>query len=105
MQQSVMRKSKMKGTKYHVGDIVVVRPDLNLGRHYFMQSGIKDDEPWRSVSDIVTEDMMEFRGQSIKIERIVDVVDGKKYTAKARYWTDEMFIDSAEAECFCESLL
>lgn len=95
----------MKDTKYHEGDLVVVRPDLDLKCCYWMRSGVKEDAPWRNVSDVVTEDMMEYCGQAIKIEGLVDTVDGKKYRAKGRYWTDDMFSGPAGSECYCESLL
>ena len=95
----------MKDTKYHVGDAVVVRQDLDLKKCYWMRSGVKEDSPWRNVSDVVTEDMIELCGQTIEIEEIVDTIDGKKYRARGRYWTDDMFIGLAGNECYCESLL
>jgi hypothetical protein len=95
----------LQDTKYHVGDVVIVRHDLDLKKRYYMRSGAKEDDPRRSVSDVVTEDMIELCGQTIEIEAIVDMADGKKYRARGRYWTDEMFFDSGEVECFCESLL
>lgn len=94
----------MKDTKYHVGDAVIVRPDLNLKTCYFMYSG-KADTPWGTCSDVVTEDMMEFRGQAIKIEGLVDTIDGRKYKAKGRFWTDDMFSGLSGNECYCDSLL
>lgn len=95
----------MQDTKYHVGDVVIVRQDLDPKKYYWMRSGVKDDAPWRHVSDVVTEDMIELCGQTIEIEEIVGTVDGKKYKAKGRYWTDDMFSDQIGNECYCESLL
>lgn len=96
----------MQDTKYHVGDVVIVRQDLDFRKCYWMRSGGKENAPWRNVvSDVVTEDMIELCGQTIEIEEIVDTVDGKKYKAKGRYWTDDMFSDQISNECYCESLL
>ena len=47
----------MQDTKYHVGDVVIVRQDLDLRKYYWMRSGVKEDSHWREVSDVVTEDM------------------------------------------------
>lgn len=52
----------MQDTKYHVGDVVIVRQDLDPKKYYWMRSGVKDDAPWRHVSDVVTEDMIELCG-------------------------------------------
>lgn len=95
----------MQDTKYHVGDVVIVRQDLDLRKYYYMRSGVKEDGHWRKVSDVVTGDMIELFGQTIEIEEIVDTVDGKKYKARGRYWTDDMFSDQIGNECYCESLL
>lgn len=96
----------MQDTKYHVGDVVIVRQDLDFRKCYWMRSGGKENAPWRNVvSDVVTEDMIELCGQTIEIEEIVDTIDGKKYRARGRYWTDGMFSDQIGNECYCESLL
>lgn len=95
----------MQDTKYHVGDVVIVRKDLGLKKYYWMRSGAKEDNPRRGVSDAVTEDMIELCGQTIEIEAIVDMADGKKYRARGRYWTDDMFSDQIGNECYVESLL
>lgn len=95
----------MQDTKYHVGDVVIVRQDLDLRKCYYMRSGVKEDSHWREVLDVVTEDMIELCGQTIEIEEVVGTVDGKKYKARGRYWTDDMFSDQIGNECYCESLL
>lgn len=96
----------MQDTKYHVGDVVIVRQDLDFRKCYWMRSGGKENAPWRNVvSDVVTEDMIELCGQTIEIEEIVDTIDGKKYKARGRYWTDDMFSDQIGNECYCESFL
>lgn len=96
----------MQDTKYHVGDVVIVRQDLDFRKCYWMRSGGKENAPWRNVvSDVVTEDMIELCGQTIEIEEIVDTVDGRKYRARGRYWTDDMFSDQIGNECYCEFLL
>lgn len=95
----------MQDTKYHVGDVVIVRQDLDLRKYYYMRSGVKEDGHWRKASDVVTGDMIELCGQTIEIEEIVDTVDGRKYKARGRYWTDDMFSDQIGNECYCESLL
>lgn len=96
----------MQDTKYHVGDVVIVRQDLDFRKCYWMRSGGKENALWRNVvSDVVTEDMIELCGQTIEIEEIVDTIDGKKYKARGRYWTDDMFSGLAVNECCCESLL
>ena len=97
----------MQDTKYHVGDVVIVRQDLDFRKCYWMRSGGKENAPWRNVvSDVVTEDMIELCGQTIEIEEIVDTVDGRKYRARGRYWTDDMFLiksaTSATANLYCE---
>lgn len=95
----------MQDTKYHVGDVVIVRQDLDFRKCYYMRSGVKEDSHWREVSDVVTGDMIELCGQTIEIEEIVGTIDGKKYKARGRYWTDDMFSDQIGNECYCESLL
>ena len=95
----------MQDTKYHVGDVVIVRQDLDLRKYYYMRSGVKEDGHWRKASDVVTGDMIELGGQTIEIEEIVDTFDGRKYKARGRYWTDDMFSDQIGNECYCESLL
>ena len=95
----------MQDTKYHVGDVVIVRQDLDLRKYYYMRSGVKEDGHWRKASDVVTEDMIKLCGQTIEIEEIVDTVDGRKYKARGRYWTDDMFSNQIGNECYCESLL
>lgn len=96
----------MQDTKYHVGDVVIVRQDLDFRKCYWMRSGGKENALWRNVvSDVVTEDMIELCGQTIEIEEIVDTIDGKKYKARGRYWIDDMFFDQIGNECYCESLL
>lgn len=95
----------MQDTKYHVGDVVIVRQDLDLRKYYYMRSGVKEDGHWRKASDVVTGDMIELCGQTIEIEEIVDTVDGRKYKTRGRYWTDDMFSDQIGNECYCESLL
>ncbi len=95
----------MQDTKYHVGDVVIVRQDLDLRKYYYMRSGVKEDGHWRKASDVVTGDMIELCGQTIEIEEIVDTFDGRKYKARGRYWTDDMFSDQIGNECYCESLL
>lgn len=96
----------MQDTKYHVGDVVIVRQDLDLKKCYWMRSGVKENALCRNVvSDVVTEDMIELCGQTIEIEEIIDMDDGKKYRARGRYWTDDMFSDQIGNECYCESLL
>lgn len=96
----------MQDTKYHVGDVVIVRQDLDLKKRYWMRSGVKENAPWRNaVSDVVTEDMIKLCGQTIEIEEIVDTIYGKKYRARGRNWTDDMFYDQIGNECYCESLL
>ena len=83
----------MQDTKYHVGDVVIVRQDLDLRKYYYMRSGVKEDGHWRKASDVVTGDMIELCGQTIEIEEIVDTFDGRKYKERGRYWTDDMFSD------------
>ena len=60
----------MQDTKYHVGDVVIVRQDLDPKKYYWMRSGVKDDAPWRNVvSDVVTEDMRELCGTDYRNRR------------------------------------
>ena len=96
----------LQDTKYHKGDIVVIRADLNQEDNYFMQSGPLNSSNEYS-SDIATNDMCELRGQKITIDYLSSgLFGGKKYRAKGRWWTDEMFEGLAnDNECYCDSLL
>lgn len=85
----------MKGLLYKPGDLVRVRPDLNLKSRYSMKSG-KRDKYGQYPSDVATEDMCKLAGQVINIEKYIDLQVGRKYYARTRYWTDEMFVGSAD---------
>ena len=85
----------MKELLYKPGERVCVRPDLNMTDHYSMKSGEKD-KYGMYPSDVATEDMCKFAGQVINIEKYIDLAVGCKYYARQRYWTDEMFVGSAD---------
>lgn len=85
----------MKELLYKPGDLVRVRPDLNLKSRYSMKSGERD-KYGQYPSDVATEDMCELAGQVINIEKYIDLQVGRKYYARTRYWTDEMFSGFAD---------
>lgn len=93
----------MKGLLYKPGDLVRVRPDLNLKSRYSMKSGEKD-KYGQYPSDVATKDMCEFAGQVINIEKYIDLAVGRKYYARKRYWVDEMFVGSADGVGFLSLL-
>lgn len=70
--------------KYKPGDKVVVRSDLQRGKHYFNENG--------DGCDVATTPMTELCGKIVTIKRVV----GDKYYIKEdrnRFcWTDEMFV-------------
>ena len=81
----------MKELLYKPGELVRVRPDLNMIDRYSMRSGEKD-QYGEYPSDIAARDMCELAGQAINIEKYIDLKVGRKYYARQRYWVDEMFM-------------
>lgn len=66
--------------RYRVGDVVLVREDLVLYKHYRMDDGVTED--------CVVESMMQFAGKEATIVRVYN-----KYAIEGshKHWTDEMF--------------
>lgn len=69
--------------KYSVGEIVVVRPDLQTGIRYANVDG--------SAADVATIDMINKAGKEVIISNITS---NHKYRVKGSYrvWTDDMFL-------------
>lgn len=69
--------------RYSVGDIVVVRPDLQTGIRYANVDG--------SATDVATTDMIDKAGTEVVISNITS---NHKYRVKGSYrvWTDDMFL-------------
>ena len=90
----------MMDCRYHKGDKVIVRPDLDVLKTYCMASGPKKGMIYYYVVDRMVE-------QAGKIFTIKDIdKDGKGYRLEEYpyFWTDEMF--SGLAKPFsCQSLL
>lgn len=88
--------------RYDVGDAVVVKRDLKMGRNYFMESG-----PSRYTYNNVVDEMKEFEGKTVHISAHDDgqyrIVENDERWS----WTDQMFQARYEYDtaCVCESLL
>lgn len=89
----------MKELLYKPGELVRVRPDLNLMDRYSMRSGEKD-QYGEYPSDVAAADMCKLAGQVINIEKYIDLAVGRKYYARQRYWVDEMFLGPADGVWF-----
>mgnify|MGYP004513683947 CR=1 FL=1 len=86
--------------RYKVGDAVKVRCGLEYGACYYMHSGPNRDE----AHNTITPEMKKYEGKIVHIK----YTGYGQYQVKevtGRFWTDEMFEDTEESECFCESLL
>lgn len=72
-------------SKYQVGDVVLVRSDLNLQDTYFCETG----EGW----DNAMSEMLKFRGKAVTISKVDS--DGYNIEEELGFikwnWTDEMF--------------
>lgn len=77
--------------KYKVGDRVVVRRDIMLGKVYFMDG--HQDSTDHSFRDSVIHPMVGFAGKTVTISAV-----GSKYTIEedSHNWTDGMFSGLAE---------
>lgn len=84
--------------RYHPGDKVMVRPDLNKNETYFMTSG-----PSKGVESYFVTPIMERQaGKAFTIKDITVMEDGYHLEEIRFGWTDEMFV----AKPFvCKSLL
>lgn len=69
---------------YQVGDLVIIRPDLQRGRVYPM-SGDSEQR------DIATSQMVKFAGRQARIIGVSDVGKKWKIDLDTHNWTDEMF--------------
>lgn len=85
---------------HDIGDAVVVKSDLHTGIDYYMKSG-----PETPIYNNVTEEMKKYAG---KIVHIADHISGQYLIKEDDYewiWTDDMFENVSDEECFCVSLL
>lgn len=85
---------------HDIGDAVVVRSDLHTGIDYYMKSG--SEAP---ICYDVTEGMKKYAG---KIVHIAGHISGLYLIKEDDYgwvWTDGMFENVSDEECFCVSLL
>lgn len=85
---------------HDIGDAVVVKSDLRTGIHYYMKSG-----PEAPIYNNATEEMKKYAG---KIVHIADHINGQYLIEEdddGWVWTDDMFENVSDEECFCVSLL
>lgn len=87
--------------KYHVGDKVVIRPDLKIGEVYKMYSGPMHG---RHTYNIVPS-MKQLAGKFAMIESICDRGAGYRLEEYGFSWTDGMLLPADLNECVCASLL
>lgn len=85
---------------HDIGDAVIIKSDLRTGVDYYMKSG-----PEAPIWNNVTEEMKEYAG---KIVHIASHINGQYLIEEDDYewtWTDDMFENVSDEECFCVSLL
>lgn len=87
--------------KYHVGDKVMIRPDLKMGEIYKMYSGPMHGGCIYSV----TPSMKQLAGKFATIERVCDRGAGYRLEEYGFSWTDGMLLPADLNECVCASLL
>ena len=87
--------------KYHVGDKVMIRPDLKMGGIYEMYSGPMHGRYTYSI----TPSMTQLVGKFATIERICDEGTGYRLEEYGFSWTDGMLLPADLNECVCASLL
>ena len=84
--------------RYHPGDKVMVRPDLNKNKTYLMTSG-----PSKGVESYFVTSIMERQaGKIFTIKDIAAAEDGYHLEEIEFGWTDEMFVTKPFV---CKSLL
>lgn len=85
---------------HDIGDAVVIKSDLRTGIYYYMKSG--SEAP---IYNYVAEEMKKYAG---KIVHIAGHINGRYLIKEDDYewvWTDDMFENVSDEECFCVSLL
>ena len=85
---------------HDIGDAVVVKSDLHTGIDCYMKSG-----PEAPICNDVTKGMKKYAG---KIVHIAGHTRGQYLIKEDDYewvWTDDMFENVSDEECFCVSLL
>ena len=87
--------------KYHIGDKVVICPDLEIGKEYKMFSGPMCGRH----TYMVVPSMKQLVGKFATIERICDGGAGYRLEEYGFSWTDEMLLPADLNECVCVSLL
>lgn len=87
--------------KYHVGDKVMIRPDLKAGKVCEMYSGLMRGRYTYSI----TPSMTQLVGKFATIERICDGGTGYRLKEYGFSWTDGMLLPADLNECVCASLL
>lgn len=87
--------------KYKVGDAVIIRGDLNNRTEYYMRSGPHANIEWT----VATNDMCERQNQMCHIKATIRGHYILQEDPNEWDWTDDMFEDVSDKECFCTSLL
>lgn len=79
--------------QYNVGDKVLVRSDLVVGRSYF---------DYQHMSVLFVSDMKKFIGQTVEIREVERPTSGWYYIKGCNYiWTNSMF-EGLASESFCD---
>lgn len=87
--------------KYHVGDKLVIRPDLKIGEGYRMYSGPMHGRYTYNT----TSSMEQLAGKFATIESVCDRGAGYRLEEYGFSWTDGMLLPADLNECVCASLL
>lgn len=88
--------------KYHVGDKVMIRPDLNINTVYQTFGG--KNAGYRTIP---TMNMVRLAGMESEVKEYSKSQKTVKLKCCGFYWTEQMLIPQSfvEQECVCESLL
>lgn len=92
----------MQDTKYHVGDVVIVRQDLDINTVYQTFGG--KNAGYRATPTL---NMVRLAGSEFEIKEYSRSQKTVKLKCCGSYWTEQMLIPKSfvEQECVCESLL
>lgn len=87
--------------KYHVGDKVMIRPDLKMSEVCEMYSGPMHGRYTYSI----TPSMTQLAGKFATIESVCNGGAGYRLEEYGFSWTDGMLLPADLNECVCASLL
>jgi hypothetical protein len=92
----------LQDTKYHVGDVVIVRQDLDINTVYQTFGG--KNAGYRATPTL---NMVRLAGSEFEIKEYSRSQKTVKLKCCGSYWTEQMLIPKSfvEQECVCESLL